>query len=217
MQTEIKRLEGALSQCGERVLVYDVSYPAVTGAPACAHLSRLFEKQTHLTLKRDCGRMFKLAVKQKKEMGEAFSCLGVRSETQIMFLNKGVLSFFTDHYYDLGFGGKKCERRSQTRNCENGRLLTLKDLFERGTDHAGLIYAVACSKISLFEEETGQPLYKDWRTEIKKSVYENRYYLADDGIALYVPQGVVTSAVWGVPTFLISFKELGGSIKRRLL
>ena len=95
--------------------------------------------------------------------------------------------------------------------------MSVKDLFRGGADHTGLIINAVLGQMSAFEEETGMPLYKGWREEIEKSVLKDRFYLADDGIALYVPQGSITADIWGVPTFLINYKELNGRIKRILL
>lgn len=89
-----------------------------------------------------------------------------------------------------------------------GNQLTLKDLFNEGTNYIELLSNYINNKIA----ETPELFYPNTVIEIPDS---QAFYITDKGIVLYFAADEIAPEKAGIPKFLISFEEFGQYINPR--
>ena len=203
---------------GRTVLSYDLSYPELS--PPSAALRRINYENKRMIfdiVNKTERNVFKAAVRQSEILGDTFSTLSVTASYQTMYLHNGLFSAFTDVFYSLGAEGSTMKRMSQTRSLTSGRQVPLRGLFKGRCDFRHVLFNELSSKISDYEKQNGELCYPDWRAKAMRIIDKSCYYLTDDGIALFFPQGSISAAVWGIPTFLIEYDRLKSVTARRML
>jgi hypothetical protein len=217
---EIKRIElnEVLYHKQNAVLSFRVSYPEISpysiGVRRINGYNKMFGKDI---VERAKGVIFKAAVRQAELLGNDFEELSVDASFQTMYLHNGLFSAFTDVFYKLGADGKAMTRKSQTWNIKSGRRIRLRELFDRHTDYIPFLFNELAARITDFERKNGEPCYPDWRIKAMRFFDTGNYYLTDDGIAFFFPQGSLTAGIWGIPTFYIGFDSIRDMLGRWML
>ena len=207
---------GEIIYKGKKIISYDIttmySETSIAGDNFSAYNLR---KTNELINKINCD-IVASAIKQFNTLN-AYDCfvpLVIKNSNDIMFQSTRMVSVFTDYFYNMGAEESIMERDSQTWDMQNKTICSLKDMFSDCSWRQHLFEGIK-RNIKVLEGEMGIPCFVNWESKIYESFEKNRFYLNNDGIVIYIPQGTIASNIWGIPTFLVSYKDINGILKRK--
>lgn len=210
---------GELMFCDTCVVKYDISYPQFyefTNSNVINVYNKSFSDRLMDTVKRT---VYIKAVEQYKILIKynSFTHLEVKTSFDIMYTHSGILSVFYDIYEANGAEGNVMRRYSQNWDVGDGKLFGTRDLFDSRSRWRNMLSDALEEQVRLFEKEIGCSCFPGWRRVVKKSVDTNKFYLTEDGMAVYCPQGMVAPSVWGIPTFIVPFKRMKTVLDKKFL
>lgn len=175
--------------------VISLSYPSVQlGNKAAAKaINDVLEKDTA-----DFREYIKTSLKQRdQEVG--LSPYEFNSSYVVTYNQKGLLSLFVDRYEYMGGAHGMTVRIGYTFSLEDGRLLTMKDLFGDNPDYLKVINK------KLKEGFESHPGYFGGFTGLREV---SDFYLQTDKIKLFFQVYEYTPYAAGIPEFSLSYEEL---------
>lgn len=171
-------------------------------------------KQTESLFSKINDDIYISGVKQFKILNplKAFVPIDIKTSSDIMLQTGRVLSIFTDVFYIMGAEGSVMERKCQTWDLVKQSFCHLRDLFVVN-NWKYCLFNLVRNQISTLEAEMGMPCFINWKQKIYESFEKDRFYLTSDGIVIYLPQGSIAPDIWGIPTFLINYRNVDGILK----
>lgn len=200
---------GEMKYRGNTVIKYEIDEPVLENA-AFAQRFNDYNNMLYLKLiEKIRNEIYPNAVKQYKIFIKKndFMPLETKTSVDVMYQSEKYISLFIDCYYSKGAEGYSMSRFSQTWNLSSGRKIVINDLF-MGAEWSSFLIQKLSLQVKKLENEMGVPCYPEWRSKIYESINNNRFYLTQDGIVIFVPQGHIASDIWGIPTFLIDYKHI---------
>lgn len=200
---------GEMSYEGERVLLYELSTLSLNSESDINYFNKYNSEQLNLLFDEINGKLYKRSIVQFDKMNnpDCFTPFKIRSSSDVLYNSCNILSVFTDIFYSFGADGSFMKRQSQTWNKKKGELYTLKSLFITRS-WQNYLFSKIKPQIKKFEVEMGIPCFPNWKKILFRSMAEDRFYLTMDGVAVYVPQGYISSNIWGIPTFLVKYNDI---------
>ncbi len=200
---------GELNYKSCRVLSYEIYIPYSNDVLHGKAFNNYNKKMLSEIMKKIDEELYDKAIKQYDILDKenSYAPIEIKSSVDLMFSDDKFVSLFTDVYYSLGAEGDYMKRYSQTWNNKTGALVPLKSLFSDKKWKEKIMLNLN-PQIKTFEEEMGISCYPEWNKELNESLERNRYYLTEEGIVIYVPQGHMASDIWGIPTFLVEYKNI---------
>ena len=199
------------------LLSYMIDCPRLKTAAAAGQRIDGFFRQRAAALERFCcTSALAEARRQRAALGERFVPLEIGASFQVLRCGGGLLSGFADGYRQMGARGSFLTRLSRTFALGGGQELPLQALFRRNAPwQRGLCAELEVQVRQRAAEEPGS-YYKNAAALMWLRLSPHGYYLADDGLALWFPQGLIAPANTGVPTFLVLYDRLRPWLRREL-
>lgn len=208
---EIKEIihSGEMVYKGNRVLIYELSTLSSKFKSEGYNFEKYNSEQFNLLFGEIKGELYKRSVGQFNvmERSNCFIPFEIRSSTDVLYNSNNIISAFTDIFYFVGAEGCFMKRQSQTWDKRKEKLCSLSWFFAVKSWQEQL-FSIIEPQVINFEAEMGIPCFPEWKKHIFDSMSKNRFYLTMDGIVVYIPQGYITSNIWGIPTFLIKYIDI---------
>jgi len=200
---------GEYNYNGKVVLKYEINIPHMENSACASKFNGYNRSFIGEIMKKINSTFFNKSIKQYNifEKLNCFTPICITSSVDIMLSTNKYISLFVDVHYDKGAEGVSTFRNSQTWNINTGKIESLKGLF-KGYNWRERIMQELLSGVYKLEQEMGVGCYPECRGCLQRSLDNDRYYLTPDGIVVFVPQGEIASDIWGIPTFLVEYKEI---------
>jgi len=205
---------GALELEGREVLRYSIDYPQMAGIGASQSLSHYHLTQAVAFERQIKGRYFRQATHQLAALEPygGFAALEITASVQVMHHTPGLLSFFTDTWYQLGQQGTRLARSARTVRSDTGRALTLPELFARGYDFRTPLFKSLRAQIAREAELNPGSYFADWSSLVPKNVGNRSFYLTDDGLVIFFGEQVIAEKSAGLPSFRVPYSLFDGEL-----
>lgn len=202
-------LKDELKYKGKILLTYRIEYPrfSSSGYRISVAMVNAFYKRKALRFKRRCeNELFKMAVEQYKNDVEnnypirVFDALLVY---KITYLEKCIISLYSDTYEYTGGAHGNTIRDSQTWNLQKAGLIRLDQLVRCRPDYKTYILKMIEAQIkkdpSLYFENYKELIYKTFNKE--------SFYCTKKGIVVYYQQYDIAPYSSGIRQFLIPYSQ----------
>ena len=195
---------------GAVLVNFDMCYPVVHGESYADRLNTFTRLFIERNIETYSQKVYAEALKQYKVLVRynSFTRFEIKNNFNIMFSNNNVFSVFWDFYIDKGAAGYEMQRYSHNILLDNNQILNLGCIFARNRDWKLALIKHMRKEVKIFEKEMGISCFAGWENVLSRSIDDNRYYITDNGIVIYCPQGSVAPNIWGIPSFLAPFSEL---------
>jgi len=202
---------------GAAVMKYDLSYPMLKGDPRYETVNLFSKRLIDRIITESKEKLLKNAIRQQKNliMYNSFTPLEIKNNFNIMYSGSSIISMFWDVYTNRGAEGFVMHRVSHNIILDKGRFFGLQEIFRRDTDWHTSMLRLLTSEVKSFESEMGISCFGSWESELRTSLNSNRFYLTDNGIVVYCPQGTIASDIWGIPSFLAPFSEISSIMDKK--
>jgi len=213
--SEVK--EGALRHGSITVLSYQLNYPVFQDSLISRRINAVTSKNLASKIEMAEGIYYKNACKRYSILGKYnnFTQTKITSDFQIMYNSSPMLSWFADYNIDLAEDGGFIERVSHNWDTVTGSLLRFENLFRPNSQWHSICMRNIEKSIEKIEEEIGTYCNPNWREYARQSMKNGRFYVTDDGIALWFVQGSIASNLWCLPTVHINAANLEGFLNKK--
>ncbi len=199
------------------LLRYELNYPQLQGrTPGIGYINA----QTRAWLKQWENRALRhyvpLMRAQWRDLGASgFSSGQISSSYDVLYNRAGVLSFFIDVHVNLRHEGQFSRRMGATYMLRSGARLPLSALFRPGTAwHKPMMQALH-RQIEREQNGAEGSYDRDWRKHCQRGLDPYNFYITEQGIVLFFAQYSIAGTLSGIPSFLVSYEQLGGHLIRR--
>ena len=204
--------------CAETPVVkYDLCYPFVRKSRHADMLNTYNRRFIDKIVADSSPKLYKDAVKQHKTlvMYNSFTSFDVKNNFNVMFSNEKILSIFWDFYVEMGASGFIMHRVAHNWALDRGKMIPLQSIFCRNCDWRSSLVSNLRREVSSFEKEMGISCFARWEEVLARSLDESKYYISDNGLVIYCPQGSIASDLWGIPSFLVPFSEVESILDKK--
>ena len=214
-EPEIETLRGTFGT--PPLLTYAIGCPRLCSLlPAAQRIDRLCRARAQALEQQCCGPVLREARRQKSVMQDSFTALEISVSVQFTRCGDGLLSGFADGYHQLGARGSRLARFSRTFALETGLPVPLPALFRPGVLWQRPLLAALDAEMRRRAAEEPGCFHKNAAALMRRRLSPHGYYLADDGLAVWFPQGSVAPGNAGLPTFLVRYDDLRALLRWKL-
>lgn len=203
-EPEKRLLEGKLGVLVE----YELEYPVLPG-PAGRYLTELARRQA-----RQAKALLPGAEMLRRRQGGGFVPHRLAGTVTVTYLSESLVSAEGELTACRGLLGTDRRRWSVTLDRSTGRPQPLSALLARPIPK-DLVWACITAQCQDMNRD-GCSLYADWRRRIRTGFSPDRYFLTDDGLALWYPWLALGPACTGAPTFLLPYDRIRSYLRRPL-
>ena len=217
MEYTIKSYVGEKTYRRCAVINYNLEVPIFERSLIASRINKAINSHIERIIKNAEGTLYVKSCKRFDILGKynCFTESKISTNFQVMRNSFPLLSLFVDIFYDMSEDGQYYERIVQNWDLQKGIQINFSNLISGNRRSVSKCMEVVSRCIESFEKEIGTHCNPNWREHALNSMKNGRFYLTDDGIALWFKYGSITSGIWGIPTLHFKASELEGIINKK--
>jgi len=196
-----------LTYDGITMVTVSITYPVVSGdnKAAVKRINSFYEHAAKCLFRKTCKNLLPAAIDEYKQSltGEfPFRPYDFTADFETTLLNERFFSLYRDNYVYTGGAHGNTERVSETWITSSGWLVMLCSFFSKNVNYKRLLTRNAIEIAERQIKDGTHQYFDNFPQLIRRYFSSSRYYLVENGIAIYYGQYEIAPYVEGIPVFV---------------